>query len=129
MGAIDALFTKLKKFEDELRKLRGRIDAISVGNQIITPNIPGTANVPAAVENAVIVGNSTPAWERAVPVPGPGDTLVLASTFATPKPHFITQTPIGRYRMFVYTVDPGPPDFIFLTDGGGNPIFVLQDLE
>lgn len=126
LGGIDGIWRNIKRIEDELRKLRGRLDVISVGGQII-PITPGTANVPEPVENAVIVGNSTPAWERSVPTPTTGQTLVLTSTDVTPKPHWAEGGGGGQYLQFVYDDTTNP--FTFVTDTDGKPIFTLLDVQ
>lgn len=127
MSAISDLFVKIKKIEDELRKVTGRLNSISVGTQII-PNIPGTAAVPAAVEGALISGNATPAWERlAPPVPTTGEKFDLTFNDGDTQAHWRLKEAIGQYRQFVYDVDSGT--FTFITDSDGNPIFELENLE
>ena len=68
---VQQLFSEMEKLKTEIRRLRGRMDSFSAGNQIIPAGIPGTAQVPAPLDGAIIRGNATPAWERlAASVPG-----------------------------------------------------------
>jgi hypothetical protein len=130
MPGIQSLFNEIKKIKDEIRDLNGRLQRIVVGGQVI-PGIPGTTNVPPAVLGAMIVGNATPAWERKEPPTiTAGQEYELTFNDGDTQPQWRLQpSATGKYRMFTYTVNPVTPDFTFIVDSGGNPVFVLQDLE
>lgn len=129
MAAIQDLFSKIEKLTQEVRKLKGRLDGISVGTTIIHPS-PGTVLMPTATLGSIPVGNSTPAWERLPPpTPGPSEEWELTFYDGDTQPVWRLKTGIssGKYRQFVYEVSGGT--FTFVTDLAGNPIFALEDLE
>lgn len=124
---VQQLYSDIERLKDEVRRLRGRIDAISVGGSI-GPVIPGTSPVPPPLAGAMIVGNSTPAWQR-LPHPSPTGSQSYTVTYEVGDtiPVWRLGSGGGQYRQFVYEVSGGT--FTFVTDMDGNPIFTLLDLE
>lgn len=61
---VQQLFGDIQNLKDELRALKGRINLISAGGQVIINNIPGTSPLPTPADGALIRGNATPGWER-----------------------------------------------------------------
>lgn len=125
MIGIPKLVSDFEKLKQEVRRLKGRLDGISVGTTI-TAVIPGTVSMPVAALGAIPVGNATPAWERlAPPTPAPGDEYELTFYNADTKPVWRLKAG-GQYLQFVYEVSGG--DFTFIIDGDGNPVMALEDL-
>jgi hypothetical protein len=124
---VQQLYSDLEKLKDEVRRLRGRLNAISVGGGL-SPAVPGTSPVPPPLLGAMVVGNSTPAWERLPPpTPAAGEEYELTFNDGDTKPVWRLNAGGGQYRQFVYEVSGG--DFTFIIDGDGNPVFALEDLE
>lgn len=89
---VQQLFNDVEILRQEIKRLRGRLDSISVGNKIVPGSVPGTANVPPAVAGFIIVGNATPAWERQrmlgfsaahAEITAAGTTIVVTRTIMT----------------------------------------------
>lgn len=75
---IYKLFNTVENLKTEIRRLRGDINKISTGGQIL-PNItPGAPNLPNPLEGALIYGTSTPSWGRRA-VGSEGDVLTVVS--------------------------------------------------
>lgn len=127
MSMIDDIIKTIKKQADQIRDLTGRVNAISIGNQI-TPNIPGQNPVPAPLPGATIAGNATPAWQR-VAAPTPTGAQVYEYTYQVGDivPVWRLRSTGGKYLQFTYEVSGG--GFTFIIDGDGNPIFTLLDVE
>lgn len=66
---------EIRNLKAEVRRLRGRIDAVLVGNQVIPSSSLG-GTVPNPIEGAIIRGNSTPEWER-VAIGAEGEVLTV----------------------------------------------------
>lgn len=61
---VQQLFNTIKDMQDEVRRLRGRLDRLSTGG-VILPGVGGAGGtVPDPVDGAIIRGNATPGWER-----------------------------------------------------------------
>lgn len=60
---VQRLFDDIKDLRDEIRRLKGRLDSLSIGTQLLPVSFPSTA-IPPALENALIQGNATPLWAR-----------------------------------------------------------------
>jgi hypothetical protein len=127
MAGINQLFAKIQKLDEEIRHLQGRINAISLGSQIIVP-IPGTVAMPPATLGAIPVGNATPAWERLPPpTPTTGQKYDLTFEDGDTKPVWRLRAATGQYLQFVYEVSGGT--FTFIIDDVGNPVFTLLDVQ
>lgn len=63
---VQQLYEELSVLRAEIRRLKGRLDRISIGGVIIPAHVTGTAQVPTAIDGSIIRGNATPAWERLV---------------------------------------------------------------
>lgn len=75
---IYKLFNTVETLKTEIRRLRGDINKISTGGQIL-PNItPGVANIPEPLEGALIYGTSTPSWGRRA-IGAEGEVLTVVS--------------------------------------------------
>jgi hypothetical protein len=61
---MNQIINELERLKTEVRRLRGRLDSISVGNSIIVTQVTGTAQIPNPAQGALIRGNATPKWER-----------------------------------------------------------------
>lgn len=82
---IQKLFNEIEKLKTEIRRLRGEMQRISIGGNIITPNVPGTSQMPSPVLGAIIVGNATPGWER-LPIGSEGEVLTVTSGMPSWEP-------------------------------------------
>jgi hypothetical protein len=123
---VQQIYSEIERLKDEVRRLRGRLNSISVGGSITT-NVPGTSPVPPAELGAMIVGNATPAWERLPPpLPTSGEKFALTFDDGDTQPVW-RPGGSGKYKQFVYEVSSGT--FTFVTDSLGNPVFSLEDLE
>ena len=75
---IYKLFAEQEKIKTEIRRLRGDINKISTGGQIL-PNItPGAPNLPNPLAGALIYGTSTPSWGRRA-IGAEGEVLTVVS--------------------------------------------------
>lgn len=73
---VQQLFGDLERAKAEIKRLRGRMDAIAVGGRVNPSSITGGVQIPLPIEGAIIYGNTTPEWAR-LAMPTPGDDYVL----------------------------------------------------
>lgn len=82
---LQQLFNEIQNLKAEIRRLRGKIDRVVSGGTVI---LDTNANqVPPASQGAMIVGNSTPAWERiAAPSPSANQKYELRFDYGDTQP-------------------------------------------
>lgn len=73
---VQKFVNDVRALREEVRKLRGEINSLSIGGHILPGVVPGTANIPTPVEGAIIYGTGVPDWARLAP-PSPGDDYTL----------------------------------------------------
>lgn len=72
---VQRLFSEQERMKAEIRRLRGKVDAVIVGGQIIPSTSLGGV-VPTALQGAILRGNSNDEWER-LPIGGEGEVLTV----------------------------------------------------
>lgn len=61
---VQQLVRKVKDLEDEIRRIRGELNGISIGGKIIPSSIPGGVQLPLPIEGALLYGTGVPDWAR-----------------------------------------------------------------
>lgn len=90
MSIIDDLWKTIKNHSDQIRNLKGRLDSISIGRQIIPGNIPGFVEVPSpTAEGQLMVSNDDFVWILLpVSIPAAGQRNVLSTDNGDLRPNY-----------------------------------------
>lgn len=97
---VQQAFGDIERLKAEVKRLRGRLDAFSVGGAIIPHNIIGGTQIPLPIEGAIIFGTSIPDWGR-LPPPATGDDYALKYLDAAIQPSWELDTSGGIDEVFV----------------------------
>ena len=74
---VQQAFNDIERLKAEVVRLRGRIDAFTVGGQIIPHGIITNTQIPLPIEGAIIFGTAAPDWGRLAPPVTAGDDYAL----------------------------------------------------
>lgn len=74
---VQQLYNDVEQLKARVAQLRGRLDAFSVGGQVISGSITGGVQLPLPIEGAMLYGTSAPAWGRLAPPVTAGDNYKL----------------------------------------------------
>ena len=74
---VQQLFNDTERLKAEVARLRGRLDAFSVGGQLIPNAIISGVQLPLPIEGAILYGTSVPDWARLAPPVTAGDDYKL----------------------------------------------------
>lgn len=108
---MNQLVSDVKRALEEIKRLRGKVDNLNSVTSGSGGSIP---------PSGVLLSDLDPLPDGLVADPGVGNTASRWDHVHEAAP------PSGQYRQFTYT---GDNPFQFITDGSGQPVFVLMDLE
>lgn len=114
---------------DQAARLRAvfNIGARGFGTDNLNEAMPEWYNIQSALKVA-LAGSDVGTQPKVNFIEGTGIELTVTDNTANERVDVtIASVPVGQYRQFVYEVSGG--DFTFITDGDGNPVMALEDLE